>query len=398
MNTLVKKLFSFALLFLLVSARAEETNFFPVMAWNHVPPDLAVLQEMKECGFTVAGFVTPGSLKLCRKAGLKAIVSDPRVSGYDWTKVNAQTARRNVTSLVKEIRREKQMVYGYYLRDEPGADLFAGLETVAALVRELAPGAWPYINLLPNYADAPSQLNAATYEDYLAKFCGVCQPMILSYDHYALMDDGSLRDGYWKNLEQMRSAALAHALPFWNIVLSVAHFNYREPAAADLRFEVYSSLACGARGLAYFTYFTPPYGNYRMAPLDPFGHRTATWNYLQSVNLQIASLGPTLLQLTSDDVYHINHVPAGCHAPQERDLIAGMEGGDFMAGDFTQRDGSRYVMIVNKSLTHSAPCYPHYRKTPQRVRFVSPFSGELEDYDGEACWLAPGAGVLLKLE
>ena len=28
----------------------------------------------------------------------------------------------------------------------------------------------------------------------------------MSYDHYALMDDGSLRDGYWRNLEQVRAA------------------------------------------------------------------------------------------------------------------------------------------------------------------------------------------------
>jgi len=66
----------------------------------------------------------------------------------------------------------------------------------------------------------------------------LCNPTELSYDHYALMDDGSLRNGYWQNLEQMRTAALRSKLPFWNIVLTVAHFNYREPTAADLRFQV----------------------------------------------------------------------------------------------------------------------------------------------------------------
>jgi hypothetical protein len=64
-------------------------------------------------------------------------------------------------------------VYGYYLRDEPGADAFAGLATVAMLVRELAPGKWPYINLFPNYANA-QQLGAATYEEHLEKFVATC--------------------------------------------------------------------------------------------------------------------------------------------------------------------------------------------------------------------------------
>src|ERR1017187_1796366 len=117
----IQKLMLIVLSAAALCAQAQETNFFPVMAWNGIPADLAVLKKMKECGFTVAGFVPPKALKLCRKAGLKAIVSDPRVSGYDWTKVDDQVAHRNVTSLVKEVGKNPA-VYGYYLRDEPGAN------------------------------------------------------------------------------------------------------------------------------------------------------------------------------------------------------------------------------------------------------------------------------------
>jgi hypothetical protein len=379
-----------------LSAQAQDTNFFPVMAWNSVPPDLAVLKKMKECGFTVAGFVAPKTLKLCRKAGLKAIVSDPRVSGYEWTKVDEEQARRNVTSLVKEVGNDPT-VYGYYLRDEPGAGYFPGLARVAALLREKAPGQWAYINLFPNYADS-GQMGAATYPEYLARFCAICRPTTLSYDHYALMDDGSLRSGYWQNLEQIRAAARSNSLPFWNIVLAVAHFNYREVSAADFRFQVYSTLAYGARGIAYFTYFSTEFGNSRMAPIDQFGHPTATWNYLQNVNFQIAALAPTLLQLENDDVYHLNNVPEGCHGPAEKDLIAGIDGGDFMAGDFTHRDGSRYVLVMNKNVYKSAVCFPRFKTPPRRLQFVSPWHGHLIDYEGAECWLAPGQGVLLKVQ
>lgn len=379
-----------------ISIHAEDTNFFPVMPWNSAPADLAVLKKIRECGFNIAGFVAPGTLRLCHKAGLKAIVSDKRTSGYDWTNVDADLARANVASLIKEVGKSPA-VYGYYLRDEPTASYFPGLETVASLVREMAPGKWAYINLFPNYADQ-GQLGAPSYPAYLQQFCKVCQPTILSYDHYALMDDGSLRNGYWQNLEQMRAAANSNSLPFWNIVLAEAHFNYREPTAADFRFEVYSSLAYGARGIAYFQYFASPTGNYRGAAIDQFGHPTPAWGYLQNVNLQIAALAPTLLQLHSDDVYHLNIVPEGCHGPTNRDLIAGMEGGDFMAGDFTGADGSRYALVVNKSVYKSAPCFPRFVKPPKRLRKVSPYYGTLSDYEGEDCWLAPGQGALLKVE
>jgi hypothetical protein len=210
------------------------------------------------------------------------------------------------------------------------------------------------------------------------------------------MEDGSLRNGYWNNLEQMRTVAKKHNLPFWNIVLAVAHFSYREPTAADLRFEVFSSLAYGARGIAYFDYFARDVGNYRAAAIDQFGHATPTWSNLQNVNLQIQKLAPTLLELTSNDTYHFGAVPAGCHGPDTYSLVASI-GGEFVVGDFTHTDGTRYVMLVNKNLLKSVPCDPHFRHPLKSVKFISPYTGQAGSFEGEQKWLAPGHGMLLKL-
>jgi hypothetical protein len=375
---------------------ATDTNaFFPLMAWNWAASDAAAFQKMRDCGLTVAGFVAPKELYLCHAAGLKAIISDPRVSNYDWKNVDEAVARTNVASLVAEVGKHPA-VYGYYLRDEPGAEMFGGLGKVAAIVRELAPEKWPYINLFPNYANA-QQLGTPTYEAHIEQFIATCKPTTLSYDHYALMDDGSLREGYWRNLEQMRAAARKHNLPFWNIVLTVAHFNYREPTAADLRFQVYSTLLYGGRGIAYFTYFAPQVGNYRTAPVDQFGNATATWHHMQNVNLQVGKLAPTLLQLKSDEVYHFGAVPNGCDGPGEKSLLKGVEGGEFAVGDFTHADGHRYVLIMNKSFTKSVYCAPQFRAAPKRVQMISPYTGQPGDFSGEQQWLAPGQGVLLQV-
>ncbi|MDB6123329.1 MAG: hypothetical protein JWQ71_2322 [Pedosphaera sp.] len=378
-----------------IATNKVEQPFFPVMAWNYAPNDPAVLKKLKECGLTVAGFVAPGTLDACEAAGLKAIVSDARTSGYDWTKVDDTIARSNVTSIVKETGKHPA-VYGYYLRDEPGTGLFPGLAKLAALIHEMAPGKWAYVNGFPNYAEN-WQLQATNYNDYLEQLVNTVHPTTLSYDNYSIMDDGSLREVYWSNLEQMSAVAKKYHLPFWNIVLSVAHFNYREPTAADFKFQVYSSLAYGAKGIAYFTYFAPQVGNYRMAPLDQFGNETANWHNMQYVNLQIQKLAPTLLQLTSDEVYHFGSVPGGCKGPSTNSLVTGM-GGQFLVGDFTHKDGTRYVMVVNKDLQKSIPCWPQFRTPPKRLQKVSPYGGELMAYEGEQIWLAPGAGVLLRVE
>jgi len=373
-----------------------DPNFFPIMAWNWSPKDPAALQKMREGGLTIAGFVTPDALDICQAASLKAIVSDERASGYEWAQVDEAKARKNIASLAGEVGRHAA-VFGYYLRDEPGADMFAGLATVAALVRELSPGKWPYINLFPDYANS-GQLGTTNYAEYLERFITTCHPTIISYDNYSLMDDGSVRESYWTNLEAVRAACQKHGLDFWNIVLSVAHFSYREPNAADFRFQVYTTLAYGGRGISYFTYVTPSTGNYRMGPIDQFGNQTPTWYFMQHVNLQIQKLAPTLLQLTSDTVYHFGQIPSGASGPLTNSLVSSVGGDSFLVGDFTHRDGSRHLMIVNKDLAKSRHCAPQFRTAPRRVQHVSAYSGGLTPFEGEDVWLPPGGGVLLKVE
>jgi hypothetical protein len=364
------------------------------MAWDAPPNDPAVLKRMRDCGITVAGFVPPAALDACHAAGLKAIVADARVSGYDWTKVDPAAARARVTELIAEVR-DHPAVYGYQLRDEPTAGFFPGLATVSDVVKEAHPGAWPYINLFPNYANA-GQLGAPDYQTYLEQFVATCRPPVLSYDHYALLEGGGLREGYFANLEAVRRASVKHDLPFWNIVLAAAHFNYREQSHADLRFQAYTSLAYGVRGLAWFKYFAPAVGNYRAAPIDQFGSETPAWHAMRNVNLQIAALGPTLLKLTSDRVYHFGSIPAGCVAPDEGSLVEAI-GGPMLVGDFTHEDGTRYCFVVNKDVTASVPCQPKWRKPPSKLELVSPYSGRLVPFEGEQIWLAPGQGALLKL-
>lgn len=68
----------FPLLLALLLATSIETgrgadSFFPLMAWNWAPSDAATFEQIRDCGLTVAGFVSPKELDLCHAAGLKAI-------------------------------------------------------------------------------------------------------------------------------------------------------------------------------------------------------------------------------------------------------------------------------------------------------------------------------------
>jgi len=375
--------------------KAEQpTDFFPVMAWDGVPNDPAVLKKMRDCGFTVAGFVPVAALDNCQAALLKGIISDPRCGGYDWQHVDAADARKKLTELVGEVRNHPAM-YGYYLRDEPPASFFPGLATVSSIIKELHPGVWPYINLFPNYAH-PSQLGTANYDEYVEKFVADCKPPIVSYDHYALMEGGRQRPEYFANLKSVRRVALKNNIPFWQIVLTCGCLDYRVPNETDLRFQVYTSLAYGARGIAYFKYFSAAVGNFRNGPIDQFGNETETWPILRRVNKQIEHLAPTLLQLKSDRVYHFGDIPLGATGPDEKCLVKAIAG-PMLVGDFTHVDGTRYVMIVNKDFAASLTAMPQFSVPVKKLEFISAYSGSAITFEGEYVWLAPGQGVLLKL-
>ena len=369
---------------------------FAILPWGQTPGDLEIFKGMRECGFNLAGFVDPESLDLVSEAGLQCLVFDrSAVVGDTEAKLDQAEIDRRVQALVKRVGDHKA-AYGYYLRDEPGATAFPGLGRWAAAYKKAAPNALAYINLFPNYA-SPGQMSAENYDKYLEKFVQEAKPTFISYDHYALMDDGSLRDGYFQNLESVRTAALRHNLPFWNIVLSNSHFSYAEPTPAGFRFQLYTTLAYGGRGISYFTYFAPQIGNYRLAPIDQFGHKTPTWDMLRNVNLLLHKLGPVYVTLKSINVFHHPEVPTDCSGIATSKLLASVEGGNLLVGEFEGPGGQPFVIVVNKDLHKSTPFGIKF-KGEGNIQRVSAYSGSTDAWSGEDCWLAAGQGMLLCLK
>ena len=369
---------------------------FAILPWGGTGGDLDVLKDIRECGFNLAGFVRPENLDLVSKADLQCLVTDGTTHvGDAEAQLDQAEIDRRVQALVKRVGDHKA-TYGYYLRDEPGANAFPGLGKWAAAFNKAAPNALAYINLFPNYA-SPAQMNVETYDEYLESFVKNAKPKFISYDHYALMDDGSLRGGYFQNLEAVRAAALRHELPFWNIVLSNSHFNYAEPTLAGFRFQLYTTLAYGGRGISYFTYFAPTTGNYRLAPIDQFGHKTATWDMLRNVNLQIHKLGPVYLTLKSINVFHHPDVPTGCSGIATSKLLKSVNGGNLLVGEFEGPGGQPFVMVVNKDL-HKSVAFGLQFKGAGQIQRVSAYTGITDAWGGEDCWLAAGQGMLLCLK
>ncbi|MBX7247323.1 MAG: hypothetical protein K1X53_17645 [Candidatus Sumerlaeaceae bacterium] len=369
---------------------------FAILPWGHTPATTSVLEGIRDCGFNLAGFVSADSVGAVEAAGLKCIVSSGaiRVNG-DGCRMTQEEIRKSVSDLARQVG-SQPAVFGFYLQDEPVWTQFPCLGKWAQAVRETAPNVRPYINLFPNYVGA-SALPNGNYDDYLTSFVEQVKPAFISYDHYAMMEDGSVKEGYFANLESVRAVGQKHGLPFWNIVLGNAHFAFAEPSPATLRFQVFTTLAYGGRGISYFTYFAPSIGNYRLAPIDQFGHKTPTWDMMRLVNLQIHALAPEYLKLKSINTFHHPTLPPGCRGLDSSRYLKGLSGGELLVGEFEQADGKPAMIVVNKSLTRAAMIDVALKK-PGKIRMVNPYSGGIGNWDGENNWLAPGQGILLLVE
>ncbi len=375
------------------------------MAWGRTPSDPSQLYWMKQAGLNISGFCSPDQLDKVNAAGLTCFVEDPRVNHYAWKHMPSQQhIRKNLRALVRDVR-NRPAALGFFLIDEPNAPQMPGLGEVASLLKQIAPSMWTYVNLLPNYTSA-SQLDAPTYEAYVEKMIERVHPSFLSYDNYSLFN-GEMLNRFYTNLGIVRRLSLNAGIPFWSVILSSTSFTYMKPSSATLRLQAYSTIAYGGRGIEYFTYFAPKVGNYRLAPVDQFGHRTPTWDRLRRLNSQIRELAPWLARLRNTGVYHSAPVSPGEKPLSQSRLVKEVLAASYqsssvrpryMIGEFVDPDQHPFLMIVNKDLEHSFR-YSIRLKAPYKNLFqISPYTGKEEPSHGEMDWLAPGAGALFAVQ
>ena len=359
------------------------------------------LASLAECGFNTAAFVRPQHLAEVERLHLKCILAAQDFP-IPWRKLSDEQIEATVKRLVDEAG-ASPAVAGYFLADEPGEPDFKALGKAVAAVKKLAPGKLAYINLFPDYATlgAPdlSQLGTTTYADYLEQYVRQVHPQFLSYDNYRIpysldQKKPEIAADYYTNLLEIRRVAMEHNLPFWNIVSSNQITPASVPSPANLLLQAYTTLAAGAKGLTWYTYYSPGYAH---APVDKQGHRTATWSYLKMVNDQVKVLGPLLRPLKSTGAYFTHPQPAAALPTLPGSWVQAVDcPAPLMIGEFVGPRDQQYAMVVNLSLTDSAQFKFTPRIADAPVQQISPVDGSLLPPEaGNAFTLAAGQGVLL---
>jgi hypothetical protein len=207
-------------------------------------------------------------------------------------------------------------VMGYQLADEPQPSDFPAIATWFSSLKQRAPNALRFVNLLPNYGNFPEP---GGYGAYVDGFVKTVQPDVLCFDHYPLfylnsdVDPGNVSQaGYLRNLEVFRGASLAAGIPFFNFFNSMPFNGRPDVTEAQLRWQVFSSLAYGAKGLLYFCYWSPTgtsfaWGNALMTPRalpggSPVYQPGPHFGQATRVNQRLYAYGAFLLRATSSAV------------------------------------------------------------------------------------------------
>ena len=389
-------------------ATVPASGVFPLICFPGPPAEdnvLAHWQKIKEANFTIVLPVhrytdtdQQRMLDHCEQLGLKAVVNVKKL-------VPPSAADTPPPGWREEVQRAAGLfgnhpaLFGYMIKDEPGADLFPQMGRIARAFREDDPQHGVCANLFPTHATV-EQLAAADYAEYLQRYVKTVNPPFLCYDHYPFLLSGCDRPDFFLNLELARSAALRHGKPLWTIVLSSWWQHFRTPSAGEMRWQVYGALAYGVKGLGYFTYW-PARDDYT-AVVDYQGNATTLYNVIRDLNSEVLAMGPTLLQLESTAVYHTGAtIPDGCkrlpadaviQLPAEKPLVAGF---------FKDASRVQYTMIVNRNYHKSVSVVADLSPQIDAISMVNKQRGQLDpvEMNGRRASfeLPAGGGVLLRL-
>jgi hypothetical protein len=340
-------------------------------------PGLQDLIRGDTAGTRTSESAEPGIMQYMNEQDDPASAPDDTVSGLALSELQ-QKIRERVRELrvryTEDPEKEYPALAGINLFDEPSRSMFGRLKFAKTEVREQFPDDrdLPYANVNPSYASR-RRLGTRTYAEYLDLYLKGVRPPLLSFGHYPLLTQDRITADYFSNWAAIRSRARKYRIPSWIFIQSVDFGGdiisppRRKPNKTELYWQVNVSLAYGAKGIQYFTYWTPEPD--RDAPIkfrDALIARneerqwdtTPLYNRAGEVNEYLRKIGNQLLPLTSETVMHTGakKPKPGVQPFKANNYVKAVSGDRVILGTFrsTKEEPERYFLFVNRSLAEVA--------------------------------------------
>ncbi len=194
---------------------------------------------------------------------------------------------------------------GTYVTDEPGTDQYDSLAEICNTYYRQMAGKLPYINLLPMYANAAQLKYGAgaaaieyydsdpeLYKKYCDLFCQKFEPPYICTDIYPLNwvpgGRNTYKD-YCQSINVIAASAREHGKDFWCCIQTFAWTpSKRTPTESEFRWQSYSMLSFGCKGLLCWTYAGHEPQTPSLITVD--GKRTNAWYDAATVFKEIRNI------------------------------------------------------------------------------------------------------------
>ena len=332
----------------------------------------------------------------CEKEGLQLIIRDKRTRFRTYIKKSREEFIAGVREAYADFGRHKG-AFGFFAGDEPvRSEEQALIETIKILLEEM-PGLVPFSNVFPYWSgsdfDMQTGRDSGYFKGTMEKILGESKTPIIAYDHYTQCLDENYNqetgiNSYFYDLDSFHKVSKAYGIPFYLSALCVGHWTYRVPTEDDIRWQIYTALAHGARGIIWFHLYNVKFNgsSYRGAPF--FGRQarhTETYEYmLRQQQIFNDNYKEIFDKIEMTEVYHTAHI----YDPARR---------------FCEDE---YISTVNGK--HSYPTIITYYKEMDseekwlsvvnaHQRYANHVTVNFKNGKELSCWLAPGEMKLVKL-
>ncbi len=292
------------------------------------------------------------------EAGLKYFVRDPSLYAYSE---DAEDFKSHVNEYSKY-----ESFAGMLVMDEPGANQFQTLATTQKLFRQYYSDYCHFVNLFPIYASCAQFENRGTqeaqtdmtFDEYLTKYIETVKPKFVSYDYYPCSGKyPALSSSYFEQLYVVSEICNKYKIPFWSFI-QTCDFGGRSrvPNEAEIKWQVNTALAYGAKGIQYFCYFIPTEfesAGYSGCLIDGSGNKTSLFEPVKRINAQISSMDEILMKSTLVNKMVFGDSPAPFveeNLPTSfREIKSIVTEGDLFVGCFDYNGKSVFYFVNNNT-------------------------------------------------
>ncbi len=385
--------------------KQEEIKF---SFWNYLPlGELSIdyaVNNWKKLGVNLAmSFVYDPSfskkedmiklLDKCHINKIKVIIYDKRIVYNRLDEIEKEKFIEEIKEAYFDFGKHPA-TYGFFIGDEPDFSHIDNFIFTAQKVLEIMPRLIPFGNLLPYWNDKEEAIkngySEQFYVDLLEKVLSKSKLPLIGFDHYTQCYDGLMNkekgiEYFLYDLRMYQKLSAKYKIPFFASILALGHWHYRNPSENDIRWQISTAFAHGARGILWFYFHQKcldvgfgeaPFVGEKGLIGPPYEMILRQQNkFIDNYKSLLDSLSFKSIEYLNEENNYSFHSNEGIEISLSRNLLG------YVSYFKHDEKGNTYLMITNGSQIYSNNFKINYRSVLKKELWLLPGEATFIDLD-----------------